>query len=110
MSDTLLVGILSVVGTSLVGVLAYTVNKRSTVNAFTANLLQRLDSVEDQLEQLTGQLTTAQSATIAAVRFIDRLVDWGRRGGGEPMPKPTEELHKYLDPDLWQQAQNGPDA
>lgn len=110
MSDTVLVAIISVAGTALVGWLAYRVNNRGAANAFTANLLARLESVEDQLDDLKKQLTLSQRATVAAVRFIDRLVDWGRRGGVEKMPTPSPELHEYLDPTLWEQASSGPDA
>lgn len=106
----ILVGIVTAVVTGFVGWLAYRANKGSAANAFTANLLARLDAVEDQLEELRGQLSLSQRATIAAVRFIDRLADWGRAGGRSPMPVPSPELHEYLDPTMWQQAQTGPDA
>lgn len=105
-----LVGLAAAAATALVGWLAYRANKGSAANAFTANLLARLDAVEDQLEELRGQLTLSQRATIAAVRFIDRLADWGKRGGVAPMPTPSPELHEYLDPTMWQQAQDGPGA
>lgn len=109
-SGYVLVGIVAAAATVIVAIIARRGTKDSAANAFTANLLARLDAVEDQLEALTAKLTLSQQATIAAVRFIDRLVDWGRRGGTEKMPTPSPELHEYLDPTMWEQAKGGPNA
>lgn len=54
-----------------------------------------------EIEDIRGQLTMSQRAVIAAVRFIDRLVEWGKSGGGDRMPTPPRDLHEFLDPDMW---------
>jgi uncharacterized coiled-coil protein SlyX len=65
-------------------------------------LRRRVTLVEDEQHDLRMELTLTRRALDAAVRFINRLVEWGRNGGPESSkPKPPTELHEYLDHDQW---------
>lgn len=104
----IIVGLFVLIGTAVTAYLGYRANKGSAANEFTKNLMERLDKVEEQVKELQAALTLSQRATIAAVRFIDRLVSWGKAGGVEKMPTPSPELHEYLDPTMWGEAEKNP--
>ena len=101
----IIVGILALLGVIITGIIAWWSNKGSASNQFTTNVLGRLATVEKQVEELQEALTLSQRAMVAAVRFIDRLVDWGRHGGKGKMPTPSPELHVHLDPTIWGESE-----
>lgn len=93
---------------AIAGQLAGRVAKLETdLTAATEKHAADLEAVRSQhageLEEIRDQLTLSQRAQGAAVRFIDRLVEWGRAGGRpDRMPTPPKELHEFLDPELWE--------
>lgn len=104
-ATTIALGSMGAVITALSGIvialIAARTNHRTTAVTWAATLVDRLEAVEAKVSELETALTKSQRALQAAVRFIDRLVDWGRRGGKSVMPRPPKTLHEYLDADSW---------
>lgn len=113
--------LLGVIATAVLGFMS---NRSTSAVAIAGQLNARVTKLEDDLaaantkhaddleavraqhageiEEIRGQLTMSQRATVAAVRFIDRLVAWGKAGGhADRMPTPPKDLHEFLDPDMW---------
>ena len=103
--ETVVIGVLASIITVLGGVLvaqiAARTNREANAVNFSKTLLERLNDLEDKVAELDQKLSTSQRALQAAVRFIDRLVHWGRTGGADDMPAVPEILHDYLDQELW---------
>lgn len=94
-------GVLTLLGAVVTAVIASRSNRQSTAVAFSETLIKRLEAVETRVGELETALTKSQQALQAAVRFIDRLIDWGRSGGRDQPPKPPASLHEYMDADAW---------
>lgn len=103
--ETVVIGILAALLTATSGIIialiAAKTNREANAVNFSRTLLERVDALDTKVSTLEGKLTTSERALQAAVRFIDRLVHWGRTGGGDDLPSVPEELHDYLDRDLW---------
>lgn len=117
--ETIIIGILSAMivalGGIIVALIAARTNREANAVNFSKTLLERVTSLEDKVTrmegdlntsrrkvtELEGKLNTSQRALQAAVRFIDRLVAWGRSGAADDMPAVPEVLHDYLDQDVW---------
>ena len=57
--------------------------------------------MQQQIKRLELTLSRTQTALMHALRFIDRLVEWGRNGGHPPEPTPPAALHVYMRDDSW---------
>lgn len=97
----ILVALIAALGGIVVALIAAKTNREANAVNFSKTLIDRVDALDTKVTTLEGKLTTSERALQAAVRFIDRLVHWGRTGGGDEMPNVPEELHDYLDRDLW---------
>lgn len=120
-AETVLIGILStivvVLGSIVVALIAARTNREANAVNFSKMLLDRVGDLEQKVDGMEGKLTTTQAALAtsrdalqAAIRFIYKLVDWGRAGGRGEMPAPTEDLHDYLDLGLLRQVDVDLDA
>lgn len=98
-------GVFAAVVTACAAVIVAIISRRTNRDAnaitFANSLNSRLQAVEDDLEEVKSQLTKSQRALQSAIRFIDRLVSWGRDGGSGVMPSPPAPLHDFLDQDAW---------
>jgi hypothetical protein len=93
--------VITAIAAIVVAGIARRTNRDANAITFANTLNNRLQAVEDDLEEVKNQLTRSQRAVAGAVRFIDRLVEWGRLGGKGQMPNPPKTLHEYLDADAW---------
>lgn len=97
----IIVAVITALGAVIVASIAKSSNKQVTAVQFASQLNERLERVELKVVELESALSKSQRALQSAIRFIDRLVDWGRLGGKSSMPKPPRTLHEYLDGDTW---------
>lgn len=103
MSD-MLSGFAPVAGTALTVLGAvYAANRgsRSTKEAnavnFTKTLLERVESLEDDVQKLQRDQQETLSLLVVATSFIERLFQWGRDGGRPPEPSIPSQLLDRLD-------------
>lgn len=66
-----------------------------------AELRAEVGTLKGQLNNTREELSGARGVIASLVRFVDQLVRWGRNGGQGTQPRPSEELHAYLDGIDW---------
>lgn len=104
----LLGSVLGAVATGLAAIIVARTGSKSTAKSakeasavtFAANLTQRLETVEQEIKDLRGELLGAQRVIQAATGYIDGLLWWLRTGRRGRMPHPPRILQDHLDPSL----------
>ena len=100
-----LVGILIVAGggaygATYAGRTASKTSKEATAVTFSKNLMDRVESLEDDVRDLRKGLDHMSRNFNTAINFIERMVLWARGGSQPPMPNLPETLKPHLDPSL----------
>lgn len=100
-----LVGILIVAGggaygATYAGRTASKTSKEATAVTFAKNLMERIETLEDDVKDLRKDLNLMSRNFGTAINFIERMVLWARGGSRPPMPKLPDSLKPHMDPGL----------
>lgn len=79
--------------------------KETNAVTFSKNLMERLESLEDDVALLRKDLNLVTRNFSTAINFIERMVFWARGGSKPPIPGIPESLKAHLDPSLIDQHQ-----
>ena len=100
-----LAGILIVAGASAYGATyagrtSSKTAKEATAVTFAKNLMERVESLEEDVKDLRKDLNLMSRNFGTAINFIERMVLWARGGSKPPMPKLPDALKPHMDPSL----------
>jgi len=100
-----LAGILIVAGASAYGATyagrtSSRTAKETNAVTFSKNLMERLESLEDDVAALRKDLNVVSRNFSTAINFIERMVFWAKGGSKPPIPGIPESLKAHLDPSL----------
>jgi DNA-binding transcriptional regulator YiaG len=74
--------------------------KEATAVTFSKNLMDRLESLEEDVKVLRADLNLVSRNFSTAINFIERMVFWAKGGSKPPIPGIPESLKAHLDPSL----------
>lgn len=74
--------------------------KEATAVTFAKNLMERVESLEEDVKELRKDLNIMSRNFGTAINFIERMVLWARGGSKPPMPKLPDSLKPHMDPSL----------
>ena len=74
--------------------------KEATAVTFAKNLMDRVESLEEDVKDLRKDLNVVSRNFSTAINFIERMVLWARGGSTPPIPGIPESLKIHLDPGL----------
>lgn len=89
----LIAGAAAVYGATYAGRTSSKASKEATAVTFSKNLMDRLEKVEQKVERLERNFSTA-------INFIERMVFWARGGSKPPIPEIPSSLKEFFDPSL----------
>jgi len=75
-------------------------SKESNAVTFSKTLMDRLESLEDDVAGLRRDLNLVTRNFSTAINFIERMVFWAKGGSKPPIPGIPESLKAHLDPSL----------
>jgi DNA-binding transcriptional regulator YiaG len=74
--------------------------KETNAVTFSKNLMERLESLEEDVKGLRADLNIVSRNFSTAINFIERMVFWAKGGSKPPIPGIPESLKAHLDPSL----------
>lgn len=74
--------------------------KEATAVTFAKNLMERVESLEEDVKDLRKDLNIVSRNFSTAINFIERMVFWAKGGSKPPIPGIPESLKPHLDPSL----------
>lgn len=77
----------------------------SSVLQWAEQTQSRLTEVEGTVEEVRAELRTTQNLFRGAVTFIDRIGIYFAGGMRGPVPRPSAQLHEYIDMSLWENGE-----
>lgn len=76
------------------------VSKEANAITWSAQLLERLENVENEVKTLRADLNKVTRISSTAINFIERVLLWAIDGCKGPMPPVPRTLVEHLDPGL----------
>ena len=74
--------------------------KETNAVTFSKQLMERLESLEEDVKSLRADLNAVSRSFNTAINFIERMVLWAKGGSKPPMPDIPESLKRHFDPSL----------
>lgn len=74
--------------------------KETNAVTFSKQLMERLESLEEDVKGLRSDLNAVSRSFNTAINFIERMVLWAKGGSRPPMPDIPDSLKKHFDPSL----------
>lgn len=74
--------------------------KETNAVTFAKNLMERVESLEEDVKGLRVDLNSVSRNFSTAINFIERMVFWAKGGSKPPIPGIPESLKEHLDPSL----------
>jgi DNA-binding transcriptional regulator YiaG len=74
--------------------------KEATAVTFAKNLMERVESLEEDVKDLRKDLNLVSRNFSTAINFIERMVFWAKGGSKPPIPGIPDSLKAHLDPSL----------
>jgi len=96
----LITGAVAVYAATYAGRTSSKTAKESNAVTFSKNLMDRLESLEDDVAALRKDLNLVSRNFSTAINFIERMVFWAKGGSKPPIPGIPESLKAHLDPSL----------
>jgi DNA-binding transcriptional regulator YiaG len=87
-------------GATYAGRTASKTSKEATAVTFAKNLMERVESLEEDVKDLRKDLNIVSRNFSTAINFIERMVFWAKGGSKPPIPGIPESLKAHLDPSL----------
>ena len=79
------------------------VNKEGNAVTFSKNLMDRVESLEDDVRDLKKELKEINRVFTTALNFIEKLWLWAHDGSKPPIPDVPTSLREHLDPALFRE-------
>lgn len=96
----LIVAAASAYGATYAGRTSSKTAKEATAVTFAKNLMERVESLEEDVKDLRKDLNVVSRNFSTAINFIERMVFWAKGGSKPPIPGIPESLKPHLDPSL----------
>lgn len=96
----LITGAVAVYAATYAGRTSSKTAKEATAVTFSKNLMERLESLEEDVKVLRADLNVVSRNFSTAINFIERMVFWAKGGSKPPIPGIPESLKAHLDPSL----------
>lgn len=96
----LIAGAVGVYGATYAGRTSSKASKESNAVTFSKTLIDRLESLEEDVKDLRSDLNRVSRNFSTAINFIERMVFWAKGGSKPPIPGIPESLREHLDPSL----------
>lgn len=74
--------------------------KETNAVTFSKQLMERLESLEEDVKSLRADLNAVSRNFNTAINFIERMVLWAKGGSTPPIPAIPESLRKHFDQSL----------
>lgn len=75
-------------------------SKEANAVTFSKTLIERVESLETDVETLRTDLDNVTQNFRHAINFIERMVFWARGGSKPPIPEIPTSLKEFFDPSL----------
>ncbi len=105
MTDTAVLSLIGVISVALIAgffglraaMVTAKVSKEGNVGTFAKLLLERVESLEDDVKEVKRDLSQMTRVFSTALNFIERFLLWAQDGSKPPIPDVPESLREHLD-------------